>query len=38
MLTIFFGYWLLAEPMSVWQMMGAGLVLAGCCSSAAVKV
>jgi len=29
MLTIFFGYWLLAEPMSVWQMMGAGLVLAG---------
>jgi len=29
MLTIFFGYRLLAEPMSVWQMMGAGLVLAG---------
>lgn len=29
MLTILFGYWLLAEPMSVWQMMGAGLVLAG---------
>ena len=28
MLTIFFGYWLLAEPMSLWQMMGAGLVLA----------
>ena len=37
MLTIFFGYWLLAEPMSVWQMMGAGLVLAGCCSSAAAR-
>ena len=31
MLTIFFGYWLLAEPMSVWQndgrRAGAGGVL-----------
>lgn len=28
-LTIFFGVWLLDEPLSVWQMAGAGLVLAG---------
>jgi drug/metabolite transporter (DMT)-like permease len=29
MLTIFFGCWLLNEPLSWWQMAGAGLVLAG---------
>jgi drug/metabolite transporter (DMT)-like permease len=29
MLTIFFGWWLLAEPVSLAQMVGAGLVLAG---------
>ncbi|MNW07297.1 EamA-like transporter family protein [compost metagenome] len=28
-LTIFFGYWLLDEPLTGWQMGGAGLVLAG---------
>lgn len=28
-LTIFFGYWLLDEPLTAWQMGGAGLVLAG---------
>jgi drug/metabolite transporter (DMT)-like permease len=29
MLTIFFGWWLLAEPVSAAQLAGAGLVLAG---------
>ncbi len=29
MLTIFFSSWLLDEPLSLWQMLGAGLVLAG---------
>lgn len=29
MLTIFFGWWLLDEPMSLAQVLGAGLVLAG---------
>jgi drug/metabolite transporter (DMT)-like permease len=28
-LTIFFGWWLLAEPISLAQLVGAGLVLAG---------
>jgi drug/metabolite transporter (DMT)-like permease len=28
-LTIFFGWWLLAEPVSLAQLVGAGLVLAG---------
>lgn len=28
-LTIFFGWWLLGEPLSLAQMVGAGLVLAG---------
>jgi drug/metabolite transporter (DMT)-like permease len=28
-LTIFFGWWLLAEPISLAQLLGAGLVLAG---------
>ena len=28
-LTIFIGYWLLDEPLTGWQMGGAGLVLAG---------
>jgi drug/metabolite transporter (DMT)-like permease len=28
-LTIFFGWWLLAEPISAAQLAGAGLVLAG---------
>ena len=28
-LTIFFGWWLLAEPISAAQLIGAGLVLAG---------
>jgi drug/metabolite transporter (DMT)-like permease len=28
-LTIFFGWWLLGEPLSLAQMIGAGLVLAG---------
>jgi drug/metabolite transporter (DMT)-like permease len=28
-LTIFFGWWLLDEPLSLAQMIGAGLVLAG---------
>ncbi len=28
-LTIFFGWWLLAEPLSLSQVVGAGLVLAG---------
>jgi drug/metabolite transporter (DMT)-like permease len=29
MLTIFFGWWLLGEPLSLAQLAGAGLVLAG---------
>jgi drug/metabolite transporter (DMT)-like permease len=29
MLTIFFSWWLLAEPFSLFQLIGAGLVLAG---------
>ena len=29
MLTIFFGWWLLGEPLSLVQLFGAGLVLAG---------
>ncbi|BEU96715.1 DMT family transporter [Acidovorax sp. DW039] len=29
MLTILFGVWLLDEPLSLWQLSGAGLVLAG---------
>ena len=29
MLTIVFSYWLLGEPLSLPQMVGAGLVLAG---------
>ena len=29
MLTIVFSYWLLGEPLSLPQMAGAGLVLAG---------
>ncbi|MDH4417190.1 MAG: EamA family transporter [Acidovorax sp.] len=28
-LTIFFGAWLLCEPLSAWQLGGAALVLAG---------
>ena len=28
-LTIFFGWWILGEPLSLAQMAGAGLVLAG---------
>nr|WP_233244300.1 DMT family transporter [Acidovorax sp. HMWF029] len=28
-LTIFFGAWLLGEPLSAWQLGGAALVLAG---------
>jgi drug/metabolite transporter (DMT)-like permease len=28
-LTIFFGWWLLDEPLSLAQLIGAGLVLAG---------
>jgi len=28
-LTIFFGAWLLGEPLTAWQMGGAGLVLSG---------
>ena len=28
-LTIFFGWWILGEPMSLAQMAGTGLVLAG---------
>ena len=28
-LTIFFGWWLLGEPLSLSQMSGAGLVLTG---------
>ena len=29
LLTIFLGWWILGEPGSVWQLVGAGLVLAG---------
>ena len=29
MATIFFGWWLLAEPVSLAQIVGAGLVLVG---------
>ena len=29
MLTLFFGWWLLGEPISLAQMAGTGLVLAG---------